>query len=263
MQVLLASPFVTIIFSYFLVSGFIPDPRRPGDDSKTTIISFLFSFFVLTGFSLCTGLFILSPVADRQNNLRQMLNFIGMKPLAYYTGSFLADIVLFTLPTLGFIGLLFPMNIQYLYMNGSWAVFLAVMVSFGISLIAVTYLISFMFANANSAFKSIGLVYFLLGCILPVAIGFVSLLFDRHMQAYRFFKYLFAVIPFQNFGEGMVFIMMQNIYKEYYKNYPEYYERHMNELREAILCDSIMAIWLNIVLGILYFTIAVIIDTKK
>jgi len=79
------------------------------------VLSFLFSFFVLTGFSLCTGLFILAPVADRQHNLRQMLNFVGMKPLAYYTGSFFADLTLFTIPTVGFIALLFPMGITYLY----------------------------------------------------------------------------------------------------------------------------------------------------
>jgi hypothetical protein len=72
-----------------------------------------------------------------------------MKPLAYYTGSFLADFLLFTVPTIGFIILLFPLQIKYFIMNGSWAVLLAVMVSFGLSLINVTYLFSFMFKSAN------------------------------------------------------------------------------------------------------------------
>jgi ABC-type multidrug transport system fused ATPase/permease subunit len=59
-------------------------------------------------------------------------------------------------------------------------------------------------------------VYFIFGCILSVAVAFVSFLFDS--QVYRIFKYLFAVIPFKNFGEGMVFIMMQNVYKQYLYN---------------------------------------------
>ena len=114
MQILLASPFVTIIMSFLLMSGLLP---KAGDDPDiqriyTLVSSQLFSFFVLLGFSLCSGLFILAPVADKEQKLRQMLNFVGMKSLSYYTGSFLADFVLFTIPTVGFIVLLFPLGIE-------------------------------------------------------------------------------------------------------------------------------------------------------
>lgn len=131
----------------------------------------MFSFFVLTGFSLCTGLFILAPVADREQKLRQMLNFIGMKTVSYFTGNFLADLVLFTIPTLGFTVLLFPLGVTYLIKDGAWALFLAIMITFGLSLIALTYLLSFLFKSANTAFKTIGIVYFIGGCILPTVAG--------------------------------------------------------------------------------------------
>ena len=96
------------------MSGLLP---KAGDDPDiqriyTLVSSQLFSFFVLLGFSLCSGLFILAPVADKEQKLRQMLNFVGMKSLSYYTGSFLADFVLFTIPTVGFIVLLFPLGIE-------------------------------------------------------------------------------------------------------------------------------------------------------
>lgn len=226
MQILLASPFVTIIFTYFLVSGLIyqnsdnPDVQR----TRSLILSFLFSFFVLTGFSLCTGLFILAPVADRQQNLRQMLNFVGMKPLAYYTGSFLADLILFTIPTVGFIALLFPMGINYLYMDYSWAVFLALMVSFGLSLIALTYLIAFLFSNANTAFKIIGLVYFICGCILPTVVGGVITALSRDESTMKTIKYFYTVIPFQNFSDGMTYILLGNIFAEQFGKDSDYYK---------------------------------------
>jgi hypothetical protein len=150
-QLLLASPFITIILSFLLINGLFP--KADDDENLKKFLTFIstqmFSFFVLLGFSICSGLFILAPVSDKEQKLRQMMNFVGMKPLAYYTGSFLADFLLFTVPTIGFIILLFPLQIKYFIMNGSWAVLLAVMVSFGLSLINVTYLFSFMFKSAN------------------------------------------------------------------------------------------------------------------
>jgi len=99
------------------------------------------------------------------------MNFVGMKPLAYYQGNIIADFILFSIPTLGFIILLFPLDIKYFIMNGSWAVFLASMLSFGIGMITLTYLFSFMFSSANVAFKNIGIVYIIGGTFLPSIVG--------------------------------------------------------------------------------------------
>jgi hypothetical protein len=153
---LLASPFITLLFVFLFLSGIFRnlsngDPQA--EKAYTLIASYLFAFFVLIGFSLAGGIFILAIVADKENKLRHLMNFVGMKPLAYYMGNIVADFILFSIPTCGFIILLFPLDIKYFIMNGSWAVFLAVMLSFGISMITLTYLFSFMFSSANVAFK--------------------------------------------------------------------------------------------------------------
>ena len=155
MWVLLISPFITIIMSFLLMKGLIPTDNTNPDLTRimTLVSSNLFAFFVLLGFSLCSGLFILSPVTDKQNKLRHLMNFVGMKPGAYYVGSFFADFLLFTIPTLGFIILLFPLDIKYFIMNGAWASLLLIMITFGVSLITLTYLFSFVFSSANNAFK--------------------------------------------------------------------------------------------------------------
>ncbi len=127
--------------------------------------------FVLLGFSLCSGLFILSLVTDKENKLRHLMNFIGMKPLAYYAGSYIADIIFFMVPTIGFIIILFPLDVRYFIINGAWAELLAVMTTFGLSMISLTYLISFMFKNANNAFKYSGIIFLLIGLFLPAIVG--------------------------------------------------------------------------------------------
>lgn len=169
MQLLLVSPFITIIFSFLLVSGFTDTSDNP--EGSALLSANLFTVFVLLGFSLCSGLFIIAPVSDKECKMRQMLTFIGMKPISYYTGSFLADLVLFIIPSMGFVALLFPLGIKLFIMDGTWALLFVVMVTFGLSLISVTYLFSFLYSNPNTAFRQIGIIYYLGGTILPLVVS--------------------------------------------------------------------------------------------
>jgi hypothetical protein len=127
------------------------------------------------------------------------MNFVGMKPLAYYVGNIIADFILFSIPTVGFIILLFPLDIKYFIMNGSWAVFLATMLSFGIAMITLTYLFSFMFSSANVAFKNIGIVYLIGGTVLPSIVGSLFGALFQSIDAIKVFRYIFLIDPFWNF----------------------------------------------------------------
>ena len=116
-------------------------------------------------------MYILTPVSEKENKLRHLMNFIGMKPLAYYVGNYLADFLLFTIPTIGFIIILFPLGVTYFIINLAWLKQMVNMLAFGLSLISMTYLFSFLFATANNAFKQIGVVYIIGGTFLPGIIG--------------------------------------------------------------------------------------------
>jgi hypothetical protein len=61
----------------------------------------------------------------------------------------------------------------------------------------------------------------------------------------------------------MTFILLGNIYGEIYGKDSEYYKRNMEELSNFILCTPPLAIGVNCALAVLYFTIAVIIDSRK
>lgn len=208
MQLLLVSPFITIIFSFLLVSGF-SDPSQ--DPKQAALLSAnLFTVFVLLGFSLCSGLFIIAPVADKESKMRQMLTFIGMKPLSYYIGSFLADYILFIIPSIGFIVLLFPLGIKLFIMNGTWALLFVVMITFGLSLISVTYLFSFMYNNPNTAFRQIGVIYYLGGTILPITVSSIIAVATFSLDNYKILRYIFFFDPFWNFKDALEYNFISN-----------------------------------------------------
>lgn len=203
MWLLLASPFITILMSFLIMMGFIPKEVTKDNSFVPLLITNFFGFFVLLGFSLCSGLFILSPVTDKENKLRHLMNFVGMKPLAYYVGSFFADFILFAIPTCGFIALMFPMDVKYFIMNGSWLTFLIMMFTFGLSMITLTYLFSFLFTSANNAFKQIGIIYLVGGTMVPSFIGGILTGVDTSFTLYKIFRGIFYLDPFWNFSDSM------------------------------------------------------------
>jgi len=79
------------------------------------------------------------------------MNYIGLKPLAYYVGNFIFDYILFLIPTLGFLILLFPMKIEAF--NDAIVTIMGILLCFGVPLVSLTYLCSFMFSKAATAFR--------------------------------------------------------------------------------------------------------------
>ena len=72
------------------------------------------------------------------------MNVIGIRSITYYLGNYLADMILFLIPCIIFVILLFPIGESVF--STSWALFLCIFACFGFELIALTYLIGFMFS---------------------------------------------------------------------------------------------------------------------
>lgn len=111
MWFLLASPFITAVFSFLILKGTISIDEKDENVKMVMLYVYgiLFSVWLLIGFCTCSGIFILAPISDREFKLRYLMNYIGMKSLSYYIGNFIADYLLFLVPSLGFIIMLFPM----------------------------------------------------------------------------------------------------------------------------------------------------------
>ena len=164
---------------------------------------------MLFAFSVCSGLFILTPVSDREHKLRYLLTFVGMKPSAYYFGNLMCDFMLFIIPTILFIALLYPLNLTFLYRG--WFPLLGIMLSFGFSLITLTYLASFFFKTSNYAFNKIGIWYMILGIALPAVITLLislALIASRHPEDYLIvWMYILLIDPFLPLSIGIIQIV--------------------------------------------------------
>ena len=88
---------------------------------------------------------------------------------------------------------------------------MAIMISFGMCLICLTYLISFMFQNANKAFRTIGIVYLLGGTFIPNFLGSLFVGITQSITAYKIFRYLMLANPFWNLNQSMQNVMLDNL----------------------------------------------------
>jgi hypothetical protein len=89
----------------------------------------MFIVLMLFAFSVCSGLYIITFSSDRENKLRYLYNFIGLKPLAYLLGNLIFDIIPYTISTGVFMGMLFIMDLRYL--SHGWQAVMGIMMSFG------------------------------------------------------------------------------------------------------------------------------------
>ena len=102
-----------------------------------------------------SSLYVITPVKDRQDKLRHLLNFAGISSHAYYFGIFLADMVLFTIPCSLIVTLAYAFQIEAFTNNA--ASILGTMITFGLGFIPFLYICSFLFKDVESAFKYVTL----------------------------------------------------------------------------------------------------------
>jgi len=63
----------------------------------------VFPFLISIGFVTSSGVYLITSVKDRQDKLRYLLNFGGMRSTSYYIGLVLADFTLYMVPTIAFV----------------------------------------------------------------------------------------------------------------------------------------------------------------
>jgi len=163
---------------------------------------------MLFAFSICSGLFIITLVEEREKRLRHVLKVVGVKTSAYFVGNLIADMLLFLISSAIFIALLYPLNLPYLYRD--WPRVFAIMSSFGFALITLTYLASFVFKNATYAFNKIGMWYMIVGLALPVVLTILLaliMLFNRSGDWIFTWMYVLLIDPFWPFAHSLLYII--------------------------------------------------------
>lgn len=133
-----------------------------GPDTKQTVLSFAFPWLVTIGIVLSCGVFVFTPVIDREEKLRYLLNFAGMRSSSYYLGFLCADFIIFTVPQI-FLGIMvFVLNLDAFKSN--MFMFFLTIECFAFPYISLIYVLNFMFDKGETAYK------FLLVCFMAIAI---------------------------------------------------------------------------------------------
>jgi predicted membrane-bound mannosyltransferase len=126
-----------------------------------------------------------------------------MGAYSYYLGLYAADFLLFLVTMLIFGGSVFLFNLQ-IYKSQIFE-FGLLMLSFGAVLIPFTYLFQHWFKNSDSAFRFVGLVYVLLGILVPtlLVIVFAIATLGQPQGIYFARGLCFFFDPFFTFYEGV------------------------------------------------------------
>ena len=93
----------------------------------------------------------MTPVKDKEDKLRYLLNFAGMRSVSYWNGIFLADIIIYTIPVACLIIFTFVLGIKKL--NESAGSMFLTFFFFGLPFLNTIYICSFIFYNSEKAFK--------------------------------------------------------------------------------------------------------------
>jgi hypothetical protein len=168
-------------------------------------------FLINFGYLTSAGVFLLLPMYDRENKLRTILHLNGSRIIAYWTGIFICDVLLFMLPTLLFLILVKAVNVSSLG-DDIGGIFL-ILFGFGISLITLTYLVQYIFKNTTQALRCITPCYLVMGTALPMVFAVIlsSMKMNSNAQKTMFrvlIRLLFQTTPMFTFYITFVSILI-------------------------------------------------------
>ena len=78
------------------------------------------------------------PAYDREMRIRYLLNFIGLNPVAYFTGQFLAEFILYSIPCSLLWLVTYALRLDVFTKNGP--LFFSLMLAFGVPAINLVYI---------------------------------------------------------------------------------------------------------------------------
>ena len=199
---------------------------------------YIFPQLLQFGLLISCGCFAVTPVTDREEKLRYLLNFSGMSPTAYFFGFLLSDAQLFLMPNALLVITSWILGYDF-FINHWFAIMLALYL-FGYGFIALSYLVGFIFQKSESAFKYT-FVVFLLMYAVPTGLKY-TLKIDALNEV---FNYIF---PMSNMANMMGLILA-----------PEYDA----SLPRGTDWSSIWHYYLIFVVqSMFYISICIVIDTK-
>jgi len=165
--------------------------KDAGDDNPDTdkifnqILGYMFPSFTVMGIVFSSGAFIITLVKDREEKLRYLLNFAGIRPPAYILGLFLADYILYFIPISVLMAVSLALDME-VFNDHAGAIY-GILLVFGFPFITFIYVGNFLFSKHETAFK-----YIFLFLLLVTGLEFLIMIpWDDFFQ---FIKYTNPIV---------------------------------------------------------------------
>jgi len=143
-------PFI-LPMMYTIILLMVLDNIDIDEDTKQTVLSTIFPILISIGILTSAGIFVHAPVMDREDKLRYLLNFAGMRSSSYYIGFLLGDLIVFAIPQILLIIMVFVL--QLTQFQEHMVAFFGTVFIYAFSFISMIYVFNFVFDKAESAFK--------------------------------------------------------------------------------------------------------------
>jgi hypothetical protein len=107
----------------------------------------VFPILIIFGFLTTCGIFIVTVIKDREDKLRYLLNFAGMRPFSYYFGLIITEYMLFLVIAFLLIIVSFLLGIDQFTNNLPQAILSLSL--FGFGMINFLYMLNFFFSKSE------------------------------------------------------------------------------------------------------------------
>lgn len=131
-------------------------------------VALMFPYILNAGYATTSGIYMLMPIEERMKKTRHILRMSGMQILPYWLGLFLADYLLFLIPTTLF-GVLVGCSGLSIFSDHLFQ-FIGGMLGFGVAVIAMTYFLASFFDSQDGAIKCNIFFQLIVGTFLPFII---------------------------------------------------------------------------------------------
>ena len=180
---------------------------------EDTVDGFISVMLIGLAFSFIPASLIVFIIKERELNAKHQQLISGVNIFAYWLTNFIVDYIKYLIPALATYILMFIFGLDFYLDDEKKGMSILLFLSFGISMIGFTYLLSFAFKTPSSGQITIFVIAFLSSFVLLILALVLKLIESTTKFTTNFLEYLLRLDPFFAFPYGFLNMANSRIYK--------------------------------------------------
>eukprot|EP00039_Didymoeca_costata_P018298 m.332943 g.332943 ORF g.332943 m.332943 type:complete len:1731 (+) comp17035_c0_seq1:282-5474(+) len=181
-------------------------------ESNDSFAGFNLAFSILFGMAPVAASFLVFLVKEKETKAKHVQFVSGVGPVSYWLSAYLWDFINFLIPSIGIFVLFFAFSVaEYTSERTGYTVLLFTL--FGLSIIPLMYLASFVFTVPSVAFTSMSLFNIITGLAAMLAVTIMQVIPSTEQTAQQL-RHVFLFLPNYCFGQGLT---------DFYTNYESWH----------------------------------------